>query len=97
MAGTVAVWGVLVMMAKAMLAMRVQHAWVMTVLHRMVVDRRQTHSSLLSLHGRVEVVLDRIVGPTGKVLGHFSPLGAHLVIEFQDAHVLFMSEGSFVD
>lgn len=91
----VAVWE-LVVMTNAMLAMGVQQAWVM-ILQRMVVDRRQTHASLLSLHGGVEVVLDRIVGSTWKMLGHFSPLGTHLVIELQDAYVFFMSEGGFVN
>lgn len=97
MVGTLEVLELLVVMTKAWLAMRVQQAWVMTVLQCMVVNRRQTHSSLLSLHGRVEVVLDRIVGPTRKVLCHFSPLGTHLVIEIHDAHVFFVSERGFVD
>lgn len=60
-------------------------------------DRGHRHATLLALHRGIEMVLDRIVGPTGHVLCHLGPFRAHPAIEFEDPHVLFMCEGCFVD
>lgn len=63
----------------------------------LVVDRRHAHATLLALHGGIEVVLDGVIGASGKVLGHLSPLGSDPVVQFQDAHVFLMCERGFVD
>lgn len=67
------------------------------MVHVLVVDGGHAHATLLALHGGVEVVLDGVVGAPGKVLGHLGPLGTDLVVQLQDAHVLFMCEWGFVD
>lgn len=60
-------------------------------------DNRHGHATLLALHGRVEMVFDCIIRAAGHMLGHLGPLGSELIVEFQDTHVFFMSEGGFVD
>ena len=60
-------------------------------------DNRHGPTTLLALHGRVEMVLDCIVRTARHMFGHLGPLGPELVVELQDTHVFFMTEGGFVD
>lgn len=60
-------------------------------------DNRHGHTVLLALHGRIEMVLDCIIRAAGHMLGHLGPLGSELVVELQDTHIFFVSEGGFVD
>lgn len=69
----------------------------MIVVDVLVVDGRHAHATLLTLHGGVEVVLDSIVGASGKMLGHLGPLGSDPVVQLEDAQVFFMCEWGFVD
>lgn len=43
------------------------------------------------------MVLDRIIRAARHELRHFCPLGAQLIVEFEDAQVLFVGEGRFVN
>jgi hypothetical protein len=43
------------------------------------------------------VILDRIIRAAWHEFRHFCPLGAQLIVEFEDAQVLFVGEGRFVN